>query len=318
MLNSSTNNNNNNRPPSRCSSPYSARPGLQEDGESDSLSVLGRSPGRAFETMNAATSTAIPSQHHTISNIHSGGMSSQQSHRRIHSGGGTIDIDKISKPVPPRTHSRSPMRRPSPIDDDDVGNRQPIIPRAFSASPRGRSAATLQYTTNTNNTNDPIAMPDLSMPNFSSPNVTMGLGEKAPTMFTPKPRVIPPSWPSSNNNHDDDDGVTFANPLVPGTTTTIDVRVTSSGPVVLNAWIDFNGDGNWSDAGEHFAKDTTVSPGLNSISVSVPVWAIPGTTFSRFRLSTTGGLEVTEDFLVSGFRFRFFSGGEEVFRTFQQ
>ena len=202
MHNNSTYNNNN-RPPSRCSSPYSARPGLQEDGDSDSLSVLGRSPGRAFETIATSSSTAIPPpQHQTISNMQSSGMSSQHQHRRMHSGGGSIDIDKISKPVPPRTHSRSPMRRPSPTDDDDVGNRQPVIPRAFSASPRGRTVATMQYTTSANGSSEHIKMPDLSMPNFSSPNGTTGFGEKVPTMFTPTPRIVPPSWP--NYNHDDD------------------------------------------------------------------------------------------------------------------
>lgn len=119
----------------------------------------------------------------------------------------------------------------------------------------------------------------------------LALGAKVDHDLDAQPSLLANADDLTGN--DDDDGVTFATPLVPGTTTTIDVRVTSSGPVVLNAWIDFNGDGDWSDTGEHFAKDTTVSPGLNSISVSVPVWAIPGTTFSRFRLSKTGGLEVT-------------------------
>ena len=219
-----TNNISSNRPPSRCSSPYSARPGLQEDGESDSLSILNRSPGRAFE---AVPTSAIPpaqqqqQQQQTISNMQ--GMSSQQpqQHRRMYSGGGNIDPDNISQPVPPRTHSRSPMRRPSPIDSDDVGNRQPVIPRAFSASPRGRNnattlphAATANHNQNNNGSSssssnsEHIKMPDLSMPSFGSPNTaTNGLGGghrgSASTMFTPTPRVVPPSWPTSN---DDDDG----------------------------------------------------------------------------------------------------------------
>jgi tetratricopeptide (TPR) repeat protein len=200
--NNNITNNNNNRPSSRCSSPYSARPGLQEDGESDSLSVLGRSPGRAFETINASTSSAMPPTQPAMSNIHGSGISTQHYHRRIPSGGGSIDIDKSSKPVPPRTHSRSPMRRPSPIDDDDVGNRQPVIPRAFSASPRGRTGAAMNQTMNANSSSDHINMPDLSMPNFNP-------GEKLPTIFTPTPRVIPPSWPSSSND-DVDEGINYS------------------------------------------------------------------------------------------------------------
>lgn len=92
---------------------------------------------------------------------------------------------------------------------------------------------------------------------------------------------------------DDDDGVKFRGPLIPGTTATIDVRVTSSGPAFLNAWIDFNGDGDWSDMGEYIARDIVVTSGQQTMTITVPAWAIPGTTFSRFRLSTIKGLAVT-------------------------
>jgi tetratricopeptide (TPR) repeat protein len=179
------------RPHSRSSSPFCARPGLQEDGESDSVAALIRSPGRVFE---AAEST-IP-----LPNV-SSGMSSLlptkpvvpqgggRSHRRMHSGGGGVDMDNdsSSKPfMPSRAHSRSPMRRPSPMDD--VGGDRPVPPRAFSASPRSRSTEFVHVKGTSSN----FQMPDLSglsMPVFQSPTGTPG-----ENLFTPPPRAQPPLW----------------------------------------------------------------------------------------------------------------------------
>lgn len=191
------------RTASRCSSPFAARPGLQEDDESDSLSISGRSPGRTF-----APALPIPLN---VSNV-SSGMSSQSHrsgmplggrvrHRRNQSGG--IDVDSDSKPIPPRAHSRSPMRRPSPIEDDD-GVRQPIPPRAFSMSPRPHTSdcAHLKDTSS-----DQIRIPDLnrlSMPDFDS-TLAPGSSEQGDTLFTPPPRAIPPNW----TQDDGDDGDFF-------------------------------------------------------------------------------------------------------------
>ena len=95
------------------------------------------------------------------------------------------------------------------------------------------------------------------------------------------------------SGRDDDDGVEFANPLVPGTSTTIAVRVASNGSAWLNAWLDFNGDGDWDDAGEKFAASQPVSPGVHFVPINIPDWVTPGFTFARFRLSTTAALDVT-------------------------
>ena len=91
---------------------------------------------------------------------------------------------------------------------------------------------------------------------------------------------------------DDEDGVLFLDPLVPGGTTDI-VVIGSRGAtseMLLNAWIDFDGDGAWTGPGEQVFTDTTVLPGENFLSISVPGDAVTGATFARFRVSTDGGL----------------------------
>ena len=58
----------------------------------------------------------------------------------------------------------------------------------------------------------------------------------------------------------------------------------------LDAWIDFNGDGNWDGALDRIAANILVHDGANEIAFHVPGDALPGATFARFRLSTAGGL----------------------------
>jgi uncharacterized repeat protein (TIGR01451 family) len=87
---------------------------------------------------------------------------------------------------------------------------------------------------------------------------------------------------------DDEDGVTFLTPLIPGLAATVDV--VASVPGLLDAWIDFNGDGDWADAGEQIASSTLLAAGNNSLPVVVPSDAVPGATYARFRFSSVGGL----------------------------
>jgi len=87
---------------------------------------------------------------------------------------------------------------------------------------------------------------------------------------------------------DDEDGVVFTSGIGAGLDATIDV--TSSGPGMLNAWIDFNDDGDWADAGEQIFNDQALVTGVNPLSFAVPAGATLGTTFARFRLDTSGGL----------------------------
>lgn len=87
---------------------------------------------------------------------------------------------------------------------------------------------------------------------------------------------------------DDEDGVVFPTAIGVGFNTPVEVTASASG--LLNAWIDFNGDGDWADAGEQIFTDHALVAGVNALSLTVPPGATAGTTFGRFRFDSTGGL----------------------------
>jgi YVTN family beta-propeller protein len=59
----------------------------------------------------------------------------------------------------------------------------------------------------------------------------------------------------------------------------------------LSAWIDFNADGDWADAGEQVFADVPLSAGtIHTLSFAVPAAAVVGPTYARFRISTQPGL----------------------------
>lgn len=93
---------------------------------------------------------------------------------------------------------------------------------------------------------------------------------------------------------DDEDGVTSGGGdlsgqlLSLGQTKSIDIVTNGAG--VLNAWVDFNRDGDFEDAGEQIASDIVPSGGMISLNVSVPLTAIPGVSYARFRYSSDTGL----------------------------
>ena len=90
------------------------------------------------------------------------------------------------------------------------------------------------------------------------------------------------------NGTDDEDGVVFASALNPGKNALIDV--TASIPGFLNAWIDFNGDGDWTDDGERIFSDQSLDSGINHLNFTVPARALEGSTYARFRFSSVRGL----------------------------
>ena len=85
----------------------------------------------------------------------------------------------------------------------------------------------------------------------------------------------------------DEDGVTFT-ALTAGSVASVDV-VSSAAGNVLNAWIDFNGDGDFSDAGEQIISDLVLAAGSNPIGYNVPLGAVPGDTGARFRVTAASG-----------------------------
>ena len=90
-----------------------------------------------------------------------------------------------------------------------------------------------------------------------------------------------------NDGTDDEDGVTFGS-LVPGTVS--DVTVVASAGGFLNAWMDWNADGDWADVGEQIFDDQALASGPNVLAIQVPAEAAGGYTFARFRFDSIGGL----------------------------
>jgi gliding motility-associated-like protein len=88
------------------------------------------------------------------------------------------------------------------------------------------------------------------------------------------------------NGIDDEDGVEFPE-LKQGTDASIPVRIVAPllSYVYLNAWIDWNGDGDFEDKNERVASDNRVSNGTYILSVSVPIEAVGNKpVYARFRL----------------------------------
>ena len=103
----------------------------------------------------------------------------------------------------------------------------------------------------------------------------------------------------------DDDGITFITALTPSTSTTttasieVDLRNADAVSNRLDAWIDFNRDGDWLDPGEQIFTNYNLgtADGVQTLDFTVPQDTSrnvdPGNTYARFRLSTVGGLATT-------------------------
>ncbi|MCP4708444.1 MAG: hypothetical protein GY869_07460, partial [Planctomycetes bacterium] len=116
-----------------------------------------------------------------------------------------------------------------------------------------------------------------------------------------------------SNEDPDEDGITFTDLLVPGTNASIDVLADVPSVIEigvgakLDAWIDWNADGDWDDTGEQIFTNELIVDGNNTLQFAVPASAITGQTFARFRLSSEGDLDPDgvsnsgeiEDYLVS-------------------
>ena len=87
------------------------------------------------------------------------------------------------------------------------------------------------------------------------------------------------------NNTDDEDGVTLT-PLLPtGEITVVPVNI-QNGSGFLNVWFDWNADGDFNDAGEQMITAQAVAVGPTNLNIAVPITAIIGPTFARFRVCT--------------------------------
>lgn len=95
-----------------------------------------------------------------------------------------------------------------------------------------------------------------------------------------------------NANSDDEDGIYFLGGIFPGETSYISVNV-SQGNGYLQGWIDYNADGDFSDAGEQLFTDLALPVGTNMLTFTADPNATIGTSFARFRISTQIGLSYT-------------------------
>ncbi|WP_083628796.1 LruC domain-containing protein [Vibrio panuliri] len=117
---------------------------------------------------------------------------------------------------------------------------------------------------------------------------------------------LPPLSDDVSDGVDDDDGVAFPLPIQVGRMSKLSVSVNgASSGSVLNAWMDFDGDGTF-DSDEIIVTNLSVSNGQQDVFFSVPPWAQVGSTWARFRLSEvdnigpSGGVPTgeVEDYLI--------------------
>lgn len=118
-----------------------------------------------------------------------------------------------------------------------------------------------------------------------TPLAGFSLGVEIDTESDGQPSVTA-NLDDTSGSADDEDGVTFGGTLATGTAGSVDVFVTNTAGVsnpYLDAWIDFNRDGDWTDSGELIFSGAATA-GTNTLNFSVPVGASSGQTFARFRL----------------------------------
>ncbi|MFY7875097.1 MAG: GEVED domain-containing protein, partial [Pirellula sp.] len=92
----------------------------------------------------------------------------------------------------------------------------------------------------------------------------------------------------------DEDGVRFPSSILSLTDSSASsLAAVASGDGYLTAWIDFNGDGDWSDPFEYVVQNEWVTAGAHVFSFEVPPNATAGKVAARVRLSSQSGLAPT-------------------------
>ena len=86
---------------------------------------------------------------------------------------------------------------------------------------------------------------------------------------------------------DDEDGIQFVTGLELGEDAI--VIVDASAPSYLNAWMDWNRNGVF-DPEEQVVTGQQLAAGSNNLTIRTPLWARTGSSWARFRLSTTAGV----------------------------
>lgn len=99
----------------------------------------------------------------------------------------------------------------------------------------------------------------------------------------------PDGVPSYNAIGDgaDEDGVVFSAMRGGQTNASVTIHVQGDSGIV-DAWIDFNGDGSWGGVDEKVISNRTLEVGETTFNFGIPSWAVIGETFARFRISSEG------------------------------
>jgi hypothetical protein len=102
-----------------------------------------------------------------------------------------------------------------------------------------------------------------------------------------------------NGSPNDEDGVVFNNPLFVNGAVTIVVTANKAGVAAgqpagfLDGFVDFNRDGDLDDPADRVFSSRALVSGANTLTFVVPSAASLGSTFARFRYSSTGGLNAS-------------------------
>ncbi|MEM6979881.1 MAG: GEVED domain-containing protein, partial [Planctomycetota bacterium] len=95
----------------------------------------------------------------------------------------------------------------------------------------------------------------------------------------------------ADGDGDDEDGVMFGAVAVDATMAAVNIEMQDADVAFIDAWIDFNQDGDWDDEGEKILDNRIVFEGLQTLNFEVGDSAISGATFARVRISSEGGLD---------------------------
>ncbi len=110
-----------------------------------------------------------------------------------------------------------------------------------------------------------------------------------PILLGPNVTTEADGQPSVGGDADNDDGVDLSQSVFNQYINT-PITVTATGRGFVDAWIDFNRDGDWNDPGEQVLDSVTVVEGDNELVVQTTATAQTGDTYARFRVSRLGGL----------------------------
>ncbi len=91
-----------------------------------------------------------------------------------------------------------------------------------------------------------------------------------------------------NSDQNDEDGIQFVTNIVEGEKAIVLVSASAQG--YLNAWIDYNRNGKFDDF-EQIITDKLTAAGQHAHYIAVPAGVSEGSSWARFRISSTPGLE---------------------------